>query len=307
MLESIHAFGASTLGSRSSGSARRADRRLADARSVAARRPAVPGAPGLDLSRETVFVLNNLVLVGLRLVILWGTFFPLISERAPARGRRSGRPGSPLHGSARDRARVAVRHRADSCRGGERAQKPAAATSRPGRRGGSRDAAGLLVRPVSGSPRRWRCSSRRRSRSRPSVRSSGAAAGAPRRDRRAAGRSRSAAWSAETGADTAATLVHVGMAGAVRRGRRLVGLPGRTRRAPRPGQIVRVGGYDIRYERHRRTEPREALARGLLTGQQGRARRGDAGTEPWLLPVSDAGPSDRSAGGSKARRRVRWA
>ena len=32
------------------------------------------------LSREAFFLLNNLVLVGLCLVIFWGTFFPLISE-----------------------------------------------------------------------------------------------------------------------------------------------------------------------------------------------------------------------------------
>ena len=31
------------------------------------------------LSREAFFLLNNLVLVALALVILWGTFFPLIS------------------------------------------------------------------------------------------------------------------------------------------------------------------------------------------------------------------------------------
>src|SRR5439155_25133 len=34
------------------------------------------------LSREAVFLLNNLVLVGLCFVIFWGTFFPLISELA---------------------------------------------------------------------------------------------------------------------------------------------------------------------------------------------------------------------------------
>ena len=47
------------------------------------------------LSREAFFLLNNLVLVALCLVIMWGTFFPLISEardRAPRRA--SGRPGS---------------------------------------------------------------------------------------------------------------------------------------------------------------------------------------------------------------------
>ena len=32
------------------------------------------------LSREAFFLLNNLVLVALCLVIMWGTFFPLISE-----------------------------------------------------------------------------------------------------------------------------------------------------------------------------------------------------------------------------------
>jgi cytochrome c-type biogenesis protein CcmF len=32
------------------------------------------------LSRESIFLINNLLLVGLALVIFWGTFFPLISE-----------------------------------------------------------------------------------------------------------------------------------------------------------------------------------------------------------------------------------
>ena len=32
------------------------------------------------LSREAIFLLNNLVLVGLCFVVFWGTFFPLISE-----------------------------------------------------------------------------------------------------------------------------------------------------------------------------------------------------------------------------------
>jgi cytochrome c-type biogenesis protein CcmF len=32
------------------------------------------------LSRESIFLVNNLLLVGLALVIFWGTFFPLISE-----------------------------------------------------------------------------------------------------------------------------------------------------------------------------------------------------------------------------------
>jgi cytochrome c-type biogenesis protein CcmF len=80
ILSSIHAFGASTLGIpfvtligvMTLGSVllvvTRADRLRSEHR--------------LDslLSREAIFLLNNLVLVGLCFVIFWGTFFPLISE-----------------------------------------------------------------------------------------------------------------------------------------------------------------------------------------------------------------------------------
>jgi cytochrome c-type biogenesis protein CcmF len=80
VLDSIHAFGASTLGVPflifigvvllfSVGLVLT---RLDDLKSEA----------GIDslASREAVFLLNNLVLVGLCFVIFWGTFFPLISE-----------------------------------------------------------------------------------------------------------------------------------------------------------------------------------------------------------------------------------
>ena len=80
ILDSIHAFGASTVGipflvlivvmlGGSIGL-------------VAWRAPALRSEHGLDslLSREAMFVLNNLVLVGLAFVVFWGTFFPLISE-----------------------------------------------------------------------------------------------------------------------------------------------------------------------------------------------------------------------------------
>ena len=80
ILDSIHAFGASTIGVQFlvfiaavvGLSAVLILSRLPDLRSEAR----------LDslLSREAFFLLNNLVLVGLCLVILWGTFFPLISE-----------------------------------------------------------------------------------------------------------------------------------------------------------------------------------------------------------------------------------
>jgi cytochrome c-type biogenesis protein CcmF len=80
ILDSIHAFGASTIGVQflvfiglvAIGSAVLIVSRLPHLRSEAR----------LDslLSRESFFLLNNLVLVGLALVIFWGTFFPLISE-----------------------------------------------------------------------------------------------------------------------------------------------------------------------------------------------------------------------------------
>ena len=80
ILDSIHAFGASTIGVQMlvfigcviALSAVLIIARLPDLRSEAR----------LDslLSREAFFLLNNLVLVGLCLVIMWGTFFPLISE-----------------------------------------------------------------------------------------------------------------------------------------------------------------------------------------------------------------------------------
>ena len=92
ILESIHAFGASTVGTPLLGLIAvvlvgstalivsrqrdlRADRRV---ESLA--------------SREAVFLVNNLLLVGLCLIIFWGTFFPLISEAVT--GERSSL-GSP--------------------------------------------------------------------------------------------------------------------------------------------------------------------------------------------------------------------
>ncbi len=80
ILNSIHAFGASTLGIPFLvlisvlvvGSAALVISRASDMQSE----------HRLDslLSREAIFLLNNLALVGLCFVILWGTFFPLISE-----------------------------------------------------------------------------------------------------------------------------------------------------------------------------------------------------------------------------------
>jgi cytochrome c-type biogenesis protein CcmF len=80
LLQSIHAFGASTLGTPflafigvlSLGSIGLVTWRYDLLRSK--RRPYSL------LSREAIFLLNNLVLVGMCFVIFWGTFFPIISE-----------------------------------------------------------------------------------------------------------------------------------------------------------------------------------------------------------------------------------
>ena len=80
ILDSIHAFGASSLGLPFLafiavlvfGSIALVVNRADDLRS--------DGRIDSLLSRETAFLVNNLVLVGLCFAIFWGTFFPLISE-----------------------------------------------------------------------------------------------------------------------------------------------------------------------------------------------------------------------------------
>ena len=92
ILDSIHAFGASTLGVPflifigivAIGSAGL----------LISRRDSLRSEGRLDslLSREAFFLLNNLVLVALCLVIFWGTFFPLISEALTGTKRSFGPP-----------------------------------------------------------------------------------------------------------------------------------------------------------------------------------------------------------------------
>jgi cytochrome c-type biogenesis protein CcmF len=80
ILESIHAFGASTvggpllglIGTVAIGSTLLIVSRLSDLRSERRFESL--------LSRESIFLVNNLLLVGLAAVIFWGTFFPLIAE-----------------------------------------------------------------------------------------------------------------------------------------------------------------------------------------------------------------------------------
>jgi cytochrome c-type biogenesis protein CcmF len=80
ILDSIHAFGASTLGQPFLVFI--AVLLVGSVVLVASRREDLRSRARLDslVSRETAFLVNNLVLVGLCFVIFWGTFFPLISE-----------------------------------------------------------------------------------------------------------------------------------------------------------------------------------------------------------------------------------
>jgi cytochrome c-type biogenesis protein CcmF len=92
ILDSIHAFGASTLGKPFlgfiallvTGSVLLVLARLDDLRPE--------GRLESLLSRESIFVLNNLALVGLCFVIFWGTFFPLISEAVTGQRASVGPP-----------------------------------------------------------------------------------------------------------------------------------------------------------------------------------------------------------------------
>jgi cytochrome c-type biogenesis protein CcmF len=80
ILDSIHAFGASTLGTPFVIFI--AVLIVGSIGLVVSRRESLKSENRLDslLSRESVFIANNLVLVGLAFVTFWGTFFPLISE-----------------------------------------------------------------------------------------------------------------------------------------------------------------------------------------------------------------------------------
>jgi cytochrome c-type biogenesis protein CcmF len=92
VLNSIHAFGGATLGVPFvvliavliAGSIYL----------VVTRRDMLRSEHRLDslLSRESVFIANNLVLVGLCFVIFWGTYFPLISEALTGRAASVGPP-----------------------------------------------------------------------------------------------------------------------------------------------------------------------------------------------------------------------
>src|SRR5213078_2451410 len=80
ILQSIHAFGASTVGGPLL--ALIAIVVIGSALLIASRLDDLRSAKRIEslASREAVFLINNLLLIGLAAVIFWGTFFPLISE-----------------------------------------------------------------------------------------------------------------------------------------------------------------------------------------------------------------------------------
>src|SRR5579862_4219080 len=92
VLNSIHAFGASTLGVPFVGLI--AAMVAGSIYLVVSRRDVLRSEHSLDslLSREAAFLLNNIVLVGLCFVIFWGTFFPLISKALTGTSAEVGAP-----------------------------------------------------------------------------------------------------------------------------------------------------------------------------------------------------------------------
>src|SRR3954452_5428399 len=92
ILDSIHAFGASTLGIPFVSLI--ALMLVGSMYLVVSRRDTLRSEHRLDslLSREAAFLGNNVVLVGLAFVVFWGTFFPLISEAVTGQKAAVGPP-----------------------------------------------------------------------------------------------------------------------------------------------------------------------------------------------------------------------
>jgi cytochrome c-type biogenesis protein CcmF len=92
ILDSIHAFGASTLGIPFV--ILIGMMILGSVVLVVSRRDVLRTEHKLDslLSREAMFLGNNLVLVGMAFVVFWGTFFPLISEAVTGNKQSLGPP-----------------------------------------------------------------------------------------------------------------------------------------------------------------------------------------------------------------------
>ena len=92
VLESIHAFGVSKVGGPLL--ALIAVVVIGSAALIVSRLDDLRGSRRIEslVSREAVFLVNNLLLIGLCAVIFWGTFFPLISEALTGTERSVGPP-----------------------------------------------------------------------------------------------------------------------------------------------------------------------------------------------------------------------
>ena len=279
ILESIHAFGASTVGGAAAGADRGRDPRLGGADRLAPRRPALgaadrvarlargdlPGqqpAPGRALRGD---LLGHLLPADLR----GGHRRALLARLAVVR---------PLHDAARDRARAVHRDRpAARLAPGQRRRAvarwcavPLAVARRGDRRGRG------VHRRLSTSRSRWSCSRSRPSPSRRSRPEFWRGAVAQRGARRAA------AWPPALGRVVARNrrryggyIVHAGIAIAADRGRRLVELPDqRATCACAPGETREVGDYAVTYVRAdaaRSTAEEQKLTFGAVL--DGRPRR----------------------------------
>ena len=274
ILNSIHAFGASTLGIPFlvligvlvAGSVALVVSRASELRSE----------HRLDslLSREAVFLLNNLVLVGLCFVIFWGTFFPLISEALTGNEASVGPPWFDryivplslvlvlLSGIgpviAWRRATAANLRRnlvAAGGRGGGDGRRAAArGRDRLGERAADVRARGVRGRGAWG-------------------RSCGAACGRGGRCPMTRCRGRSSRSSSATAAATAATSCTSACRCCSRAWRRPRRSRTRATSSSGVGQTARVGGYDVTY-----VKPTGDLRGGeQRAAGEDRPRRGDAG------------------------------
>ena len=308
ILESIHAFGASTLGIPFL--ALLGVLIVGSAALVVTRREGLRSEARLDslFSREAAFLLNNLALVGLCFVIMWGTFFPLISELAT--GRRAS-VGAPWF----DRYTVPLAIALVLLSG----IGPTIAWRRATPRNLRRNFAFPLT--AAGVGPRDRLDARRRAEGdgtgdvlrggvRARSRRSGVLArraGAPRRHRRAAGGRAGDARRPQP--PPLRRLPGARRDGRpVPRGGRLVGLPGRTRRTPSAGS--ERAGRGLRHPLRQGNGRTETARSSRWERCYGSARTGTS-WRPWRRAVATTrlqtrGSSDRSAATSKARRRVRW-
>ena len=160
ILESIHAFGASTVGTPLLGLI--AVVLVGSTVLIVSRQRELRAERRVEslASREAVFLVNNLLLVGLCLIVFWGTFFPLISEAITGERSSLGAPWfdryvTPLALGARPvhRNRAAARLAPAQRRPGAEAVRPA---DRVRGRGDGR--ARAVHRRGRRAARRWSCS-----------------------------------------------------------------------------------------------------------------------------------------------------